>query len=367
MARSEPSDDVLALAPRSVGVAFGLWLGAMAVTYGAEVLARTLSETTVLGVGPEFLWAPFVDAALWTAVTVAAVGLVRRFPLGAGRWLRHGAVLVAVGFVLVPLRNVALAVPGFVFGGLRTDFDFVYLFISTTRDDLYVYGLMVLALHAVRHTQALRQREVAQARVETELAEVQLQTLKGHLQPHFLFNTLHAISTLVHDDPARAGTMIEQLSEMLRTTLAYREAQEVPLKDEVATLRPYLAIEQTRLGDRLRAEVEVAPEAERALVPHLLLQPLVENAVRHGIAPRRGPGRIRVTARLDGDDVLLRVEDDGLGMRGPVRPGSIGLATTRDRLGHLYGDAHRFAIDSAPDEGTRIEIRVPFHTTDRAA
>jgi signal transduction histidine kinase len=356
--------DSLRLTRRAVGLVYGLWLAALVVSYGAEALARTISETAQVGVGPEFLWVPPLDAVLWTLVTLAGIALTRRFPLDRGRWLRHGLVLLAAGLAVIPARNVALVALVSAGDALRSDVDFGYLFVSSVRDDLFVWGLVVFAVQAVRHAQRLREREVAQAHVEAELAEAQLQTLKGQLQPHFLFNTLHAIATLVHDDPPRAGAMVEDLSELLRSSLAHHEAQEVPLKDEVGTLRPYLAIEQTRLGDRLGVAVDVAPEAEGALVPHLLLQPLVENAVRHGIAPRRGPGTIRVEAHVEGGEVRLVVEDDGLGMNGPIRPGAIGLANTRARLAHLYGDAHRFAIDSAPGEGTRVEIALPLRAVD---
>ena len=356
---AEPSDS-LRLTRRAVAVVYGLWLAALAVSYGAEALARLISARPMPSIGPEFLWVPPIDAVLWTLVTVAGVALTRRFPLDRGRWLRHGLVLLGAGLVVIPARNVALATIASAGDALRSDVDFGYLFVSSVRDDLYIWGLIVFAVQAVRHARRLREREVAQAHVEAQLAEAQLRTLKGQLQPHFLFNTLHAIAALVHDDPPRAGAMVEDLSELLRSTLAHREAQEVPLRDEVATLRPYLAIEQARFGDRLAVAVDVAPEAEDALVPHLLLQPLVENAVRHGIAPRRGPGRVGVTARVEAGEVRLSVADDGVGMERPARPGAIGLANTRARLSHLYGDAHRFAIDSAPGEGTRVEIALPF-------
>ena len=359
MARAE-APDPLGLTRRAVAVVYGLWLAAMAVSYGAEAVARLVSDTPMPSIGPEFLWVPPLDAVLWTLVTPAGVALTRRFPLDRGRWLWHGLVLGAAGVVVIPARSLALAAIASAGDALRSDVDFGYLFVSSVRDDLYIWGLIVFAVQAVRHARRLREREVAQAHVEAELAEAQLQTLKGQLQPHFLFNTLHAIATLVHDDPPRAGRMVEDLSELLRSSLAHREAQEVPLREEIATLRPYLAIEQTRLGDRLAVAVDVAPEAERALVPHLLLQPLVENAVRHGIAPRRGPGRIDVTAAATDGQVRIMVADDGLGMEGPIRPGAIGLANTRARLQHLYGDAHRFAIDSAPGEGTRVEITLPL-------
>jgi LytS/YehU family sensor histidine kinase len=180
------------------------------------------------------------------------------------------------------------------------------------------------------------------------------------LHPHFLFNTLHAISTLVHSNPDRAERMIASLSEMLRTTLSKHDAQEVTLREELSVLEPYLDIEKTRFGERLTVSLEVPEELMDAIVPHLLLQPLVENAIRHGIAPRPEGGEITLRARVRAGALELAVEDDGVGMPAEPRPDGVGLGNTRMRLHRLYGDRHGFRIDSPPGVATRVTVVLPL-------
>jgi two-component sensor histidine kinase len=349
-----------ALKPRLVAWIFAAWSIVLAVSYGAEAIARLAARVPPTGVGVEFLWAPFLDALLWTLVTIAVFLLTRRFPLARGRLLRSGAVLMVAGLVLLPARNLAMVSGAALLGGLRSDVDLTYLFITSISQDLFVYWLTVLTIHAVRHARAVQEREVARAQVEAQLAQAQLQALKVQIQPHFLFNTLHAIATLVREDPERAERTVEYLSEMLRTTLTHHQAQEVTLRDELETLHPYLEIEKVRLGERLTVELEVDPAVRGALVPHLLRPPLVENAIRHGISPRRRPGRVRITMTGTEDWLTLVVEDNGRGLSGPIRPGAIGLTNTRARLQQLYGEHHRFEISSEPEQGTRIEMVVPL-------
>jgi signal transduction histidine kinase len=348
------------LTRRGVAALFAAWLAVLAFAYTVEAIARLAAATPPTDIGPEFLWAPLLDAALWTLLSAAVFPLVRHFPLERGRLLGHGALLMLAGLVLVPGRNLLLSEVVRALGGLRSDMDLTYLIIIAISQDLFVYWLMVLALHTVRHSRLLGEREVARATLQAQLAEARLQQLKVQIQPHFLFNTLNAISALVREDARQAERMIEQLSEILRTTLAHHQAHEVAVREELAVLRPYLEIEQVRFGERLAVELDIPAELHGARVPHLILQPLVENAIRHGVAPRRRPGRVRVAARGQEEWLSLVVEDDGRGMEGPVRPGAVGLENTRARLAQLYGEAHRFEIRSAPEEGTRVEITIPL-------
>jgi two-component sensor histidine kinase len=345
---------------RTAAWLFAMWSGVLVFSYGAEALARLAARRPPTDVGAEFLWAPFLDAALWTGVTLAVMQLTRWFPLARGRLLRNGAALMLAGLALVPARNMLMVLGTVALGALRSDLDLTYLFIISINQDLFVFWLAVLAIHAVRHSRAVQEREVARAQVETQLAEARLQALKVQIQPHFLFNTLHAIATLVREDPPRAERTVEHLSEMLRTTLTHHQAQEVALREELETLRPYLEIEKMRLGERLEVRMETAPEVMGALVPHLILQPLVENAIRHGISARRRQGWVRVEARGADGWLHLVVEDNGQGMSGVVRPGAIGLSNVRTRLWQLYGDRHHFEIRSEPEEGTRIEMQIPL-------
>lgn len=346
---------------------FAIWSAVLILSYAAEAAARLTSGGGVPSIGPEFLWGPFVDAALWTLTTAAVFPLTRWFPLEHGIIVRNGAVLMLAGLILVPSRNVLMAWIASALGALRSDFDFGYLFFVNVNQDLFVYWLMVLAIHAVRHSRAIQERETARAQVEVQLAQAQLQMLKVQIQPHFLFNTLNAIATLVRGDPARAERMVEHLSEMLRIALTHSATQEVMIRDELATLLPYLEIEKVRFGDRLSVQIEVDEALQNAVVPHLLLQPLVENAIRHGISPRRRAGWVRVAVSAESDRLHLTVEDNGVGMSGAIRPGAIGLENTRSRLAQLYGNDQCFEIISAPEEGTRINIALPLRRTESSA
>ena len=194
------------------------------------------------------------------------------------------------------------------------------------------------------------------------LAEAQFQALQRQLQPHFLFNTLHTISSLMRSDVEAADLMIDRLSDLLRMSLR-SQAQEVTVKQELEILHSYLAIEQTRFQDRLSVAIDVDPNVLDASVPHLLLQPLVENAVRHGIAPRARPGRIEIRARRAEGRLELEVLDSGDGLQ-PDRLSAmndgVGLGNTRARLTHLYGAAHRFTFANRPEGGFRVSISLPF-------
>jgi LytS/YehU family sensor histidine kinase len=182
------------------------------------------------------------------------------------------------------------------------------------------------------------------------------------LNPHFLFNCLHSISSLMHQDVEGADRMITQLADLLRAALANSDTQEVPLRQELDFLRRYLEIEQTRFGDRLAVTMEIAPETLDARVPNLILQPLVENAIRHGIEPHARAGRIELRARrLDGS-LALEVQDSGAGLRGAAAIEGVGLSNTRARLRELYGAAHQFDLQDGADGGLRVRLRIPFRS-----
>src|SRR6185369_4509061 len=204
-----------------------------------------------------------------------------------------------------------------------------------------------------------REREIHAAALEAQLAQAQLQTLKMQLQPHFLFNTLNSISALNHEDPRAANRMIARLSELLRLTLENDGAQEVSLHQELDFLKRYLEIQQVRFGDRLKVHFDVAPETMDARVPNLLLQPLVENAIQHGLAPFSAPGEIHIHASRENGLLCLRIADSGPGLPASTpsgAPDGIGLANTRARLQQLYGDAHRFELRNGAQRGAVAEV-----------
>jgi signal transduction histidine kinase len=215
----------------------------------------------------------------------------------------------------------------------------------------------------IKHQQALYRERARAARAESLANAARLEALRFQLNPHFLFNALNAVSTLIAEGrQADASRMLARIGDLLRTTLARDGAADVPLAEELDLVQRYLDIEQVRLGDRLTLRVDVDPDAWHARVPSLLLQPLVENAVRHAIAPRERGGEIVISARRNNGHLAVVVEDDGPGMTGEAR--GIGLANTHERLRHRYPDAHRFTLTTGRRGGLRIDIELPFESTD---
>jgi LytS/YehU family sensor histidine kinase len=223
---------------------------------------------------------------------------------------------------------------------------------------LCIIGLSLAAQYR-RH---IHWQERQTAVLKRQLVEAQLATLRMQLQPHFLFNTLHAISVLVSRDPTTATATIARLGDLLRATLDEAHRQEVPLREELGLLEIYLEIERTRFGDRLSVEIAAAPDALDCSVPSFLLQPLVENAIHHGIEAKLGAGTIRVTARRSRGWLTLQVLDNGEGVPrvadAQMRRG-IGITNTRERLQKLYGANFRFSLDSRPEGGTAAVIEIP--------
>ena len=216
-----------------------------------------------------------------------------------------------------------------------------------------------LAVVSVAHSVYFYRRSLAR---ETSLSQANLAALKMQLQPHFLFNSLNAIAELVHKDPDAADEMLVALSSLLRLSLETSGEQLLPLRRELEFVKSYLAIEHARFGDRLRFELDVSPETQGALVPAFLLQPLVENAVRHGLEPRAGAGVLVVSAHRSGDVLQLSVSDNGIGLADdqPVREG-IGLSNTHARLHALFGGAASLELHRG--EGLTVNVRLPFRTS----
>lgn len=223
---------------------------------------------------------------------------------------------------------------------------------------IFIYAAIIGLERAVHLWLALQERELQATRLEAQATRARLEALGARLQPHFLFNTLQSVSALVDSDPARARTMLAQLGDLLRDVLNDSDTGEVTLADEIALLGRYLDIEQTRFADRLQIEVLVAPEAAALRVPRFLLQPLAENALRHGLAPRAAGGTLRIEAWRDGDRLRLRVWNDGLPLA--VSPiDGVGMATTRERLSTRYGAAATLRLASAAEGGVEAVVELP--------
>ncbi len=222
-----------------------------------------------------------------------------------------------------------------------------------------VYLLVLLGSEAMRQAEARRAEEVQAARLAGQLSEARLALLQRQLHPHFLFNALQAISTLLHRDPEIADTVLLRLSTLLRVMIEDASRQTLDLGRELELTRKYLQIEQVRFEDRLRVEWSVDESLLDVQVPSLILLPLVENAVRHGLSPKVGPGRLRVGAAAEGGSLVLTVEDDGLGTTLPLRPG-VGVSNTRERLDAMYGERASLSLETQLGRGLCARIRIPL-------
>jgi sensor histidine kinase YesM len=227
------------------------------------------------------------------------------------------------------------------------------LLIGLGATNIMVYWGIVAVSQAINYFRKYQEREL-------RLSQAELQALRTQLHPHFLFNTLNAIAELVHSDPEAADRSIVRLSELLRFSLASEKTQEVALKEEIEFLEQYVEIHKTLMRDRLHVRLNIDPETLDAAVPNMILQPLVENAIKHGISPRREGGNIEVHARRLDDKLYVEITDDGLGMSEDGEQGGVGLINTRERLKHLYNDTHTFNVSSFPGRGVTIRISVPF-------
>jgi two-component system LytT family sensor kinase len=304
----------------------------------------------------------------WIPLTVAIFWLARRYPLRRGRWARSGLVHLAGCVAIIVVRALLIYALDPYLGFHETTPPLGSVLVHSAYNNGFFYWLLAGVAHAIDLSRRERERQVAAADLEAELTRAQLFALKAQLHPHFLFNTLHSISALVHDEPDSAERMIARLSELLRHVLDSAAAETVRLDEELDCLRPYVEIEQLRFGDRLTVREEVDPRLRDVLVPHLVLQPLVENAVRHGIAPRSAPGSVVVAARIDGERLQLEVTDDGVGLaapgaRAPLNgrgAGGLGLSTTRARLRRMYGKDGGLELRPSASGGVTATLTIPL-------
>jgi len=312
--------------------------------------------------------------------TLGLLGLVviwlgRRIPLERGRgarWLSLHlllSVLFALTFcaLYAAVLNGQTSVRGKAFVFLDT---FKKLVIFYVHVHVFTYWVILLSRQGWVYYLRYRERERRASELEAQLVRARLDALRMQLNPHFLFNTLNTIAALIHDQPDVADRTVTNLGQLLRQSLDQAETHEIPLQEELAFLERYLAIEQARFGNRLTVEVQTAPGTLEALVPGLILQPIVENAVHHGIEPRDVPGRVIVTAVVASDRLTLCVQDNGPGLANstkiPLREG-IGLRNTRLRLEHLYGPAQSLVWTSPPEGGFRVCLTLPYRVPRAAA
>src|SRR5262245_6442896 len=314
---------------------------------------------------------------LWAGLAPAVFLFTRRFPIDRERWFTNSLLHVFACVVLSITHRAIYLIIGWL------------LHVAAYRDltsipDLYSsdilfnlptgfmsYGTIFLVSYVIDYYRRHQEEELKVSRLRTELAqaqlqvtEAQLQALKMQLHPHFLFNTLNSISALLDEDVEAADQMLARLGDLLRLTLENSGAQQVTLQEELEFLRCYLEIEHVRFHDRLEVNMQIDPETLDARVPNLILQPIVENAIKHGIVSRIAPGEIDIRADRDGNLLRLRVKDNGPGLNASTtrtREG-LGLANTRARLQQMYGAAHRFEMADVASGGLQVTLELPFET-----
>ncbi|MEM7585870.1 MAG: histidine kinase [Acidobacteriota bacterium] len=341
-------------------VVFGLW----SIPALVEVNQRYLMES-VDGEAVKW-WRILVMAGFWYSwalLTPVIFELTRRAPIRPPQRWRHFALHLAFGVTMATVYVVVMS--AFDLGGEGGAYGvrLVRNLAMGVPSLLMIYFVLVAVGMGLELRRRYREGELRQARLEQRLMTAQLSALRMQLQPHFLFNTLHAVSALMDEDVPAARRMIARLSELLRITLGSDGEPEVSLEREIEVLERYLDIERVRFGDRLQVDYEIDEAARSMLVPTLLLQPLVENSVRHAIAPHSRQGRIVIGARVESAKLKLSVADDGPGIQeSPAEEEGIGLANTRARLEQRYGDAASFELQNGRDRGLEVRISLPLET-----
>lgn len=317
------------------------------------------------------LW-QLLSGYLWFAISPVILLLGRRFPFQSGKWLTSIPVHFGASLMIAVSQ---LAIAAFVLpklGYMRRFESASYLeifqvfLIVNLHFSVAIYWGVVGIQQAIRYYRKNRERELRTSQLEARLATTRLQVLKMQLHPHFLFNTLNAISELIYRDSDSAERMIADLSDLLRMSLENLEVQEISLKQELEFLEKYLAIELTRFHDRLKVEMYIEPEVWDAIVPNMILQPLVENAIKHGIGPRSVGGKVTIKAARENDRLLISVSDNGIGL--PERDTArlvegVGISNTRRRLKHLYGDNQAFDLSNEKSSGVVVKLTIPFKKT----
>ena len=356
---------------------YGIWT-AVALVFAGEI--KALKDH----MGEPVSWLKaFVTSVsffyLWAVLSLFVLGLGRRFPIEKPHWRRNIPIHVIASFVF-PIFHIAL----FLFvdnlgvvlklssaSALATDGSatasywetFQVFFLDNFASGVLMYWIILVVGQSIRIYKRYQQQQVEYSQLETQFAQAQLQSLKMQLHPHFLFNTLNSISTLIHRDPEAADRMLTRLSDLLRLTLETSGTQEVDLQHELDFLQRYLEMEQIRLGDRLAVEMDIEPSLLDAQVPNLILQPLVENAIRHGIAPHARNGVIKIKGSRDNGMIELEVSDNGEGLSESAQDQleeGVGISNTRKRLNQMYGDRQRFELRNGLQGGLVATVTIPY-------
>jgi hypothetical protein len=341
---------------------FGLYMAGQDL-FVATRQGRTLVWQTVLV-------QEMVYAFLWAALTPLVIHLAQRFPLERPRRVQRAFVHLGFSVVVSILHRGAFSVLTGLYGdwveGVPYSWERIGRNLFAFVDyGIILYWLLLLMWFGFDYYRRLKDHELKASHLQTQLVQAQLHALKMQLQPHFLFNTLNAISVLIKKDPDIARKTVGRLSDLLRMSLETGSAHEVPLLTELAFLEQYLEIEKTRFGLRLGVDVELDDSARGAYVPNLILQPMVENAIKHGVARRRGRTQVSIRAQIRDQQLLLSVRNDAAsitGTKGDRLKEGVGLTNTRARLQRLYGDRSTLILTDDGNGTFVAQVVIPHHT-----
>jgi two-component system, LytTR family, sensor kinase len=315
---------------------------------------------------------PIINYAIWTLFTPLVLFFcerIRRLRLKPALWITAHSVFAILILLLISAAWVPFAQTDSDLHIPRASWHFVsILFWQSVAWNLWMYWVIVGIFYGLDYYFGARDAQVRAAQLEGQLAKAELEVLKSQLQPHFLFNTLNLVSSLIHTDAASADDMIGDLGSLLRMSLASQAAHEVPLAEEMKAVELYLNIQRLRFQDTLTVEIQIDSNTLEARVPHLILQPLVENAFRHGISKRVGPGLLRIESQRSDGTLKVRISDNGPGTKGQIANAGIGLSNTRARLERLYGESAALTFDNSPT-GFSVELQFPLkvHSNGRGA
>src|SRR5271169_1291401 len=352
---------------KQLGLIFAVWTS-LALIPGIQAHAYIISLGHSITWGHALL-PPLLNHWIWAVLTPGVLWLSGRYPIERRAWARVVGIHI-LGSIAFAVLHIALRCPFIQSPTLFTTpvQNVTWLLLRNSLfanyyDDLWTYSTIVAASQLWNYYRKYRDRELRTMKLEAQLAQAQLQVLKMQLNPHFLFNTLHAISSLMHEDVEAADNMVTGLSDLLRMSLENVNEQEITLKREMEFLRGYLEIQQIRFRDRLTVGMDIPASSLDALVPNMILQPLVENAVTHGIASQSTAGKIQIRAWRKDGVLWLQVADNGKGMSGhadDLPHAGLGLENTRARLRQLYGEAHRFSMEKGAGGGTIVTLEIPL-------
>ncbi len=343
---------------------------------GAWVLAALIFTTQFysqaqLTQNPISVWRALAlqlaSACAWIALTPLVLWLGRRFPLRRGSFLRNVPVhiVAGAGVVLLQQSSDALTIPmlGYPTDAATRTYGEMYreFLLLNFHVNFLIYWMVISIQSAIAFYRESRERELRAAHLETQLAQARLSVLKSQLHPHFLFNTLNTVAELIYENQKDAELMVANLSDLLRLALDKINVQEVSLRQELEFLGKYLEIEKVRFEERLQVKLEIAPDTLESVVPNMILQPLVENSIRHGLAPLADGGWVEISSERRNGALCLRVTDNGAGLKTKDHPEGIGLSNTRARLEELYGEKYHFEITEL-GRGLEVSLQIPFKT-----